>query len=264
MRSSASGTPRRTDPGFSQAEQAFFAEQGYLIARGLADETTVSAIRQITLAQLAERREPLELEADLVYPGAPASRQAEGGQVVRRLLQAYHRAPALRAWVHDPALLLRLHQLLGPRVRMPLAHHNCIMTKHPRFSSDTLWHQDIRYWRYSRAELITAWLALGHEHRRNGGLQLIPGSHRLTLAQARFDEALFFRNDLPENQPLLGDAQAVELQAGDVLFFHCRLLHAATRNHESGTKYAAVFTFRRPDDLPLPGTRSASLPDVCL
>lgn len=264
MSSSASGTPRRTDPGFSQAEQAFFAEHGFLIARGLADSGTVGAIRQVTLTQLTARREPLELEADLVYPGAPASRQAEGGKVVRRLLQAYHRDAAVRAWVHDPALNIRLHQLLGPRVLMPLAHHNCIMTKHPRFSSDTLWHQDIRYWRYSQAELVTAWLALGHEHRQNGGLQLIPGSHRLTLERARFDEALFFRDDLAENAPLLAEARAVELAAGDVLFFHCRLLHAATRNQGAGSKYAAVFTFRRPEDQPLTGSRSASRPDVCL
>lgn len=247
---------------FSAAELEGFARDGYLVARGLAEPALVEAIRGFAERHLASRVEPLELEADLHYPGAPASRSAEGGEAVRRLLQAYQRDESVRRWLRSPALVARLRQLLGPTVLMPLAHHNCIMTKHPRYSSDSLWHQDIRYWRYSRRELVTAWLALGHEHARNGGLQVIPGSHRMSFAPERFDAALFFRTDLADNQELLAQRRALELQAGDVLFFHCRLLHAATRNYEDATKLAAVFTFRAPEDEPLADTRSAAQPDV--
>lgn len=248
--------------GFSEREVEAFQRDGFLIARGLAQPQTVAAVRQLAEEHLARRVEPLELEADLNYPGAPASRDAAGGHIVRRLLQAYPRDPIFQRWLNSPEMSIRLRQLLGPTVLMPMAHHNCIMTKQPQFSSDSLWHQDIRYWRYSRRELITAWLALGPEHGRNGGLQLIPGSHRIAFAPERFDQALFFRPDLPENEALLAQRQAVQLQAGDVLFFHCRLLHAATRNFEDQIKFAAVFTFRAPDDQPLAGTRSAALPDV--
>jgi phytanoyl-CoA hydroxylase len=248
--------------GFSEREVEAFQRDGFLVARGLAQPQTVAAVRRLAEDHLAARVEPLELEADLHYPGAPASREAAGGHVVRRLLQAYPRDPVFQRWFNSPEMSTRLRQLLGPTVLMPTAHHNCIMTKQPRFSSDSLWHQDIRYWRYSRRELVTAWLALGPEHARNGGLQLIPGSHRLAFGPERFDEALFFRPDLPENEALLAQRQAVELQAGDVLFFHCRLLHAATRNYEDEIKYAAVFTFRAPEDEPLPDSRSAAMPDI--
>lgn len=248
--------------GFSDTELQDFQRDGYLISRGLADADTVAAVRRVAQAQLAERVPPLELEADLHYPGAPESARAPGGDVVRRLRQAYQRDPVFGRWLHRPELVDRLQQLLGRRVLMPLAHHNCIMTKHPRYSSDSLWHQDLRYWRYSRGELVTAWLALGHEHARNGGLQVIPGSHRMALAPERFDAERFFRPDLPENAGLLARARPLELWPGDVLFFHCRLLHAATRNYEDGVKLAAVFTFRAPEDAPLPGTRSAEQGDV--
>lgn len=241
-----------------------FHRDGYLIVRALAEPETVRAIRALAEAHLAARVPPLELEADLHYPGAPASREAPGGEAIRRLQQAYQRDGVFERWLRSPAMVAHLTALLGPRVLMPLAHHNCVMTKQPRHSSDSLWHQDIRYWRYSRRALVTAWLALGHEHERNGGLQIVPGSHRMSFSAERFDQALFFRADLPENQALLDQRLAVELEAGDVLFFHCRLLHAATRNYENQTKLAAVFTFRAPDDEPLPGSRSAALPDVVI
>lgn len=248
--------------GFSNREVEAFRRDGYLIARGLAAPQTVAAIRRVAGEHLAAHVGPLELEADLGYPGAPSSRDAEGGGAVRRLLQAYQRDEVFRRWVTSPGLVVRLRQLLGPTVLMPQAHHNCIMTKEPRFSSDSRWHQDIRYWRYRREDLVTAWLALGREHRANGGLQLIPGSHRMKLAPERFDEARFLRDDLPGNRDLLAAPEMVELEAGDVLFFHCRLLHAATRNHGRQAKLSAVFTFRAAGDEPIPGTRSASQPDV--
>ncbi|MFP5506660.1 MAG: phytanoyl-CoA dioxygenase family protein [Gammaproteobacteria bacterium] len=255
---------RQADPGLSPAEQEHFQRDGFLILRGFADADTVARLRAVAEEHLRHEIAPLEYEADLHYPGAPPSRSAEGGRTVRRLLQAQGRHPSFTQWLAQPALLVRLHQLLGPEVLMPLAHHNCIMTKQPRFSSDTGWHQDIRYWNFQRPELINVWLALGPERERNGCLRIVPGSHRLALDTERFDAARFFREDLPENQAVLAQAVCAELDAGDVLLFHARALHAATRNFTDQTKFSAVFTFRPGDNLPIPGTRSASLPELLL
>lgn len=255
---------RQADPGLSPAEQEHFQRDGFLILRGFADADTVARLRAVAEEHLRHEIAPLEYEADLHYPGAPPSRSAEGGRTVRRLLQAQGRHPAFTHWLSQPALRIRLHQLLGPEVLMPLAHHNCIMTKQPRFSSDTGWHQDIRYWNFQRPELINVWLALGPERERNGCLRIVPGSHRLALDRARFDAALFFREDLPDNQALLAQAVCAELDAGDVLLFHARALHAASRNFSEQTKFSAVFTFRPGDNRPVPGTRSASLPELLL
>ncbi|HAW32834.1 MAG TPA: phytanoyl-CoA dioxygenase, partial [Planctomycetaceae bacterium] len=100
--------------------------------------------------------------------------------------------------VNHPALVNRLSQLLGPDYVMPLAHHNCIMTKQPEFSSDTMWHQDIRFWSFERRELISVWVALGEENTDNGCLKVIPGTHRMTFEPHRLDERIFLRPDLPE------------------------------------------------------------------
>ncbi len=250
--------------GLSNAEQELFQRDGFLILRDFADAETIDTLRAVAVEHLQREIGPVEYEADLHYPGAPASRHAAGGRTVRRLLQAQARHPAFTDWITRPALSALLQPLLGPKLVMPLAHHNCVMTKQPRFSSDTNWHQDIRYWAFQRPELINVWLALGPEHPGNGGLKLIPGSHRMALDRSQFDAAAFFRQDLSENQALLVDAVETELSAGDIMLFHCRTLHAASRNFSDETKFSAVFTFRAADNPPLPGTRSSSQPELLL
>jgi phytanoyl-CoA hydroxylase len=93
---------------------------------------------------------------------------------------------------------------------------------------------------------------------------VLPGSHRLDCTPEQVDEALFLRPDVEANKPLIRTQRRVELAAGDVLFFHCRLFHAAGHNQTSDTKFSLVFTYRAADNRPLAGTRSASLPDIPL
>ncbi len=249
---------------FTPEEQAFFESNGYIIVRGLAGPDVVTALSQATVDGLLRQTPPVEYEADLQYPGAPASRAVAGGDTIRRLKEAHGRHPLFTGWVAQPRVSGKLRQLLGGPVVMPLAHHNCIMTKQPVFSSETHWHQDIRYWSYQRPELISLWLALGHETQQNGCLELVPGSHRETFAPERFDKALFFREDLPENAARLSQKIQAELSPGDALFFHCRTLHAAGSNQTRQTKYSVVYTFRAADNLPRPGSRSAAMPELLL
>jgi phytanoyl-CoA hydroxylase len=160
--------------------------------------------------------------------------------------------------------VMRLRQLLGPQIALAQAHHNCVMTKDPRYSSLTSWHRDIRYWSYERPELVSVWLALGEERPDNGCLLLLPGTHVMAFDAGRLDAAQFLRTDVAANAELLRTQVCAELDPGDVLFFHCRLFHAAGSNRSARTKFSAVFTYHAIDNHPLPGTRSASMPDVVL
>jgi phytanoyl-CoA hydroxylase len=251
-----------TTSGFGTAERERFLAEGFVVVRRLADPATCGCVLARAQADLAAERAPVEYEAQLHYPGAPASLEAPGGHTVRRLLQACARDAVFRDFGTSPVVVAHLRQLLGPRAGLAQAHHNCVMTKQPRYSSATRWHQDIRYWSFERPELVSVWLALGEERPANGGLYVIPGSHRIALERDRFDEAMFLREDLAANRPLLDQRMAVELNAGDVLFFHCRTLHAARANATDAIKFSLVFTYHALDNPPRPGTRSASLPSI--
>ena len=251
-------------PAFTSLELQQFARDGFVIARALARPAERAAMRAVSEAHLAGAVGPLEYESDVGYPGAPPSKQAPGGTTVRRLLQAYARDPVFAAWARDPRVLARVRQLLGPQVLLPQAHHNCIMTKQPQFSSATHWHQDVRYWSYTQPNLVNVWLALGSETIANGCLLLLPGTHTLQVERARLDAALFLRADLKENAALIATAVAAPLAPGDVLFFHARSFHAAGRNTTQEPKFSVVFTYREAANLPVAGSRSAAHPDIVL
>ncbi len=246
-------------------DRATFLRDGYLVAPSM-----VSASRCDELASLAREHldaliAPVEFEVDVHYPGSPVDRSAPGARTSRRLLQAYARGKAYRDWATDDAVRHGLETLFaGGPVCLSQCHHNCIMTKAPGFSSATLWHQDNRYWSFDREDLITVWLALGDENRKNGCLRVIPGSHTLDLPPGRFDAAKFLRPDVAENKSLISEAERVELSKGDVLFFHSRLFHAAGRNLTDETKLSVVYTYHQQTNHPIEGTRSDQFPSIVL
>ena len=240
-----------------------FQRDGYLISRQLINPDRVAALVGAIDHALSPPLAPVEFEADVHYPGAPASRTAPGGQTPRRLLHAYGRDRLFKSVGQDPDVVATLHALMATAsIRLSQNHHNCVMTKHPGFSSVTSWHQDIRYWRFDRPELVSTWLALGPENEANGGLLVIPGSHTERFELGQFDAALFLRTDIPANQELLERALPVDLNAGDMLFFHSRTLHAAGQNNSNVVKRSLVFTYRSEDNQPIPETRSAVYEDI--
>ena len=240
-----------------------FRTQGFFVARGLLNAATCGALRDQVTAALEPLAAPVEFEADVGYPGAPEHRLAPGGNTPRRLLYAYARHRLFQQLATGPEIVQHLALLSGEDDwQLSQCHHNCIMTKAPGYSSETHWHQDIRYWSFDVPELISVWVALGDETERNGALQVIPGSHAMELDRGRLDRDLFLRPELAANAPIIEAAEHIVLQQGDVLFFHCRLFHAAGWNRSEHTKLSCVFTYHRSDNRPIPGTRSASFASI--
>lgn len=248
----------------TQQQLTDFQRNGFLVLPQLADAAYCSQVYDFAQQQLAENVPPIELEIDTGYPGAPTHKQEMGGNTVRRLLQVSMRGPLINAWATGEKLAIPLKQLLGQELRLSQVHHNCIMTKQPRFSSRTGWHRDSRFWHFQRAELISVWLALRDETVENGCLLVIPGSHHSQVDAAGLDAAQFLRIDYPGNQPMLDQAISVPLKAGDVLFFSSNLFHAAGKNLTGQTKFSMVHTYRALDNPPTAGSRSASLPELPL
>ncbi|HCS62691.1 MAG TPA: phytanoyl-CoA dioxygenase [Cellvibrio sp.] len=241
-----------------------FRNNGYLVLSGFSTAQFCDAVVVFARNELRRHAMPIEYEADVQYPGAPVSRTALGGATVRRLLMASARTPMLRDWATGNPLKEILQQLLGQAVFLSQAHHNCIMTKQPAFSSMTGWHRDSRYWHFARADLVSAWLALGNERAENGCLWVIPGSHRAVINTDQLDEKQFLKGDFPKNKTLLQHAIEVPLAQGDLLLFHSNLFHAAGRNTTEKTKFSVVFTYRSADNSPNPNSRSDSQPEILL
>lgn len=240
-----------------------FRRDGYLVFRQMVPADDCNAMQRIARDHLERAEPPVEYEADVGYAGAPA-RDAPGGKTVRRLLKAYGRDARFTAWARDARVVGALGQIFEENVCLTLAHHNCVMTKHPNFGTATGWHRDMRYWSFARPNLISVWLALGSETESNGGLKFIPGSHRFDISPAQLDDLDFLRPDVAENQPLFAQGRLIDLQQGDVVFFHSGIFHAAGRNNGADVKMSIVFAYRGESNPPTSGSRSAESGEVLL
>jgi phytanoyl-CoA hydroxylase len=267
----AQETPRTNcpmSPHKSDVDQLIpraFTRDGFVVVRGVCDDALVQRIRHQAEQHLEPLTGPAEFEAEIGYPGSPPGRNAAGGDTPRRLLHGYARHPDFRRWSSGVEVRSQLQLLFGyADVLMSQCHHNCIMTKHPGYSSATMWHQDIRYWSFDRPELISVWLALGDEYEHNGALRIIPGSQAMDIDRGRLDKNLFLRAELPDNAALIEQSVDVELEAGDAVYFHCRVFHAAGKNLTEQTKLSYVSTYHSADNYPIPDTRSAQLPSIRL
>jgi len=240
-----------------------FIRFGYIILLNAANNSEIERLREVTESEIATRREPFELEADVHYPGAPSSKLAEGGETIRRLLHAYTRHHAYTDWAQKPQITEAVKSLLGTEALfISPNHHNCIMTKQPAFSSKTNWHRDTRYWHFTNKYLINSWLALGDEKAENGGMLILPGSHRWDVDVGALDGAQFLIEDHPSNKGRLTLAKQVNLNAGDCLLFSAHCFHAAGANTTDKRKFSLVFTYHGKSTRALLGTRSAALPPI--
>ncbi|MBX2848501.1 MAG: phytanoyl-CoA dioxygenase family protein [Acidiferrobacterales bacterium] len=225
----------------SAAQIQQFKIDGYLALPSLLDQNLLEQLRSLTAEHLAQKIKPFELETDVQYPGAPASKNAKGGDTIRRLRMAYQRHSSFKELAKKPEIINGIKQILGcESLYLNPNHHNCVMTKQPEFSSETLWHRDTRYWNFNNKYLINAWYALGDELEANGAMKIIPGSHRWDVPDEALDEAQFLIQDHPFNKDRLATQRLVKLKAGDALLFSAHCFHAAGKNTTDQAKFSAV------------------------
>ena len=117
--------------------------------------------------------------------------------------------------------------------------------KDARVGGAWAWHQDYGYW-YQNGVLFplltSAFIAVDPATRENGCLQVIEGSHQL----GRIDHVLTGDQagaDLERVDEVARSASTlvyVEMEPGDVLFFHCNLLHRSDQNRSDNPRWSMI------------------------
>lgn len=110
------------------------------------------------------------------------------------------------------------------------------------------WHQEGPYWTYGAEQLdkiVSTLTYLDDASRENGCLWVIPRSHRHGSLQGLQNRgvlgALYTDVDL-----LDGEAVAVELPAGSVLYFHHHLVHGSQTNRSDRNRRVFVAAYQPP------------------
>jgi len=233
----------------TQEQLKQFNEDGFLILKDFADPVLCEEILNSAKDHLIKKVAPIESEAEYLEAKTDSL-------TIRRLRQVFDREDVFKAWMTHEKMKPILEQVLGENPVLVLAHHNSIMTKMPKQSSRTSWHQDFRYWNYTTSDMVSVWLSLDDETLSNGLLEFIPQSHKLDFDKSRFDKRSNFLDEHEENKQLIKTAVHSNLQKGDVVLFHCKTLHHANKNTTSKEKISFVYTVRACENKPQKDTIS--------
>lgn len=126
----------------------------------------------------------------------------------------------------------------------PYHYHSKMIMKDARVGGAWAWHQDYGYW-YSNGvltpNLVSAFVAVDPSTRENGCLQVIVGSHHCGRIHHKLtgDQA---GADLDRVEQILKRMELlyVEMDPGDVLFFHSNLLHRSDQNRSEHPRWSMV------------------------
>jgi len=218
--------------GLTAEEKAQFERDGFLVLRGLFSPAEVSAIRGSFMAANADGPVPglSSIGEGVVDPSDPLA-------FYPRMMNPHsqpERAVGVlaRDFLLDPRLRPVLTSLFDEE---PVGVQTMFYFK-PAGARGQELHQDNFYLRVKPGTCLAAWLAVDDVDAGNGGMKVVPGSHREEVAcPQKADAAVSFTTDYV---PVPDGMEAVhcDMKAGDVLFFNGSLIHGSTPN-TSATRF---------------------------
>jgi ectoine hydroxylase-related dioxygenase (phytanoyl-CoA dioxygenase family) len=206
------GTPILTQEGLEG-----FREDGFTVVRGLFGYDEIDRL----CAEFAA------LHAAGPVPGHFRPRPGSDPLHTHpRVMQPHEINGLARSVLLDARLGAVLETLLGEEV---LAAQSMFYFKPPGARGQAL-HQDNFYLRVEPGTCVAAWVACDVIDRDNGGLEVVPGTHRMDLfCPEEADEGVSFAREYVPPPPGLA-AVPVDLAPGDVLFFNGSLVHGSQPN----------------------------------
>lgn len=223
VRTSAPAAPVREREGVPVAAAARqFAEDGFTIIRSLFSPGEIAELQDEFTALHARGPVPGHFEPRPNPPGEPVDVLRE----YPRVMHPHKISAVARQYLLDARLRVILSYLLDEE---PLAAQSMFYFKPPGARGQAL-HQDNFYLRVEPGTCVAAWVACDVIDRDNGGLEVVPGTHRMDVfCPEDADPEVSFTKEYVPPPPGLA-AVPVDLQPGDVLFFNGSLVHGSGPN----------------------------------
>ncbi|RXZ84007.1 phytanoyl-CoA dioxygenase family protein [Paenibacillaceae bacterium] len=218
----------------------FYKENGYLLVKGVFNQTEVEAMRG-AVERIIQRAAKAKADTNSAWQGDYLPPEQLKKLVLKGFHDVhYHDASFMRAVIH-PNITRVLEQIIGPNVQL---HHTKMLVKPPEVGAAFPMHQDQPYFPHDRHTMLAASVHLDNADEENGCLHVIPGSHKqgpLPHVGAHY---------LNHKEYPISEGTPCPAEAGDVLFFNYLTIHGSQPNRSSRTRRNVLFQYRDASDLP--------------
>jgi phytanoyl-CoA hydroxylase len=232
--------------GLSPEEQAFYRENGYVLAKGVFTPEEAAHLRQET-HELARRLAEADV-SDLRNQGWGAG--AKVTDLPRELLHChnvqYHSGSFSRL-ISDPRLTDKAADIIGPNV---LLHHTKMFIKPPEKGAPFPMHQDSPYFPFDNDSMIAAIIHFDDAPIEKGCVRVVPGSYKMGHLPHLSDGG----HHLPPEDYPVAEATVCPAEAGDVLFFSYLTIHGSGLNTSNEARTTLLVQMRDPADRPTVAT----------
>lgn len=208
----------------STEQVRFYDEQGYLIIEGVVTARGLDLLRQ---------------ECMQAWQAEKCAFDAQATWLQNALLGDIHRlAPTVGQYYYTGPLVDVVEQLIGPNIK---GAGSQLTFKMRGNTMPFGWHQDNGYGELDPYNTVSTLTALDDADVHNGGLWLIPrsqkqGQIRVGMTPERKAAGVEIAVDVDETRAL-----PMTLHAGDVLLFHCWMLHKSNGNMTSDRDRRVLF-----------------------
>jgi len=225
----------------TDAQIAFFKENGYLAIDSITSSDEISRMREI-YDDLFLRNAGRERGDQFDLGGA----DEEGKKaVLPQILGPSRYAPALAETLYRANALAIVKRLLGEEAQYTGDH---AILKPPHSPAPTPWHQDEAYWDPAlEYTALSVWMPLQDVDTHNGCMEFVPGSHKLDILPHRSigGDRRVHGLELDSDYDL-SSSVACPLPAGGATFHYSTTLHFTSPNNSDEPRRAYILTFGLP------------------
>ncbi len=234
----------RWQPTTKQKTQ--YETEGYFILRNIISRDLAAELRGVirNVIMLPEPGKFVDLDPMDPMNDTPQGRIAR----YRKLANFCIQSPLIWHNIYAGEKLLNIARyFLGDDI---IVKYNSCFLKPARTGSATPWHQDNGLWRDGETEPFNFWIPLEPATRENGCMQFIPGSHKTEIVEhVLYPESI--HGELPREavKEMLKehDAHHIELDPGDVVFWHSSMWHYSPPNPSEHSRIAVAGVWTNPD-----------------
>jgi ectoine hydroxylase len=205
-----------------------YERDGFVVARNMFDQEEIELLRRAA-------KEDRQLDQHSFGKG-----DGEGGTV--RLSLWNHPGDTIYGmFARCETIVNSAEKILGGEV---YHYHSKMIMKDAKVGGAWAWHQDYGYWYQNGVlfpALTSAFIAVDRATRENGCMQVLKASHLLGRIDHVLtgDQAGADLERVKEAEKVL-DLVYVEMEPGDVLFFHANLLHRSDQNRSENPRWSMI------------------------
>ncbi len=231
----------------TREQEAFYAENGYLVLEGRVPPDIIEAIRneirrfEDVARTMTESDEKLDLE-DSHTPDEPR---------LRRIKLPHTQSEVMRDLMFSDHVLAPARDLIGPNLRL---HTTKLNMKKAGYGAAVEWHQDYAFYPHTNDDILAVGVLIDDMEEENGPLMVFPGSHRGPVHDHHVD-SVFAGAVLPEAVGLdLNDAVQLTGTAGSISIHHGRILHGSALNRSDRPRRLLFYEMMAADAFPIMGS----------